>query len=372
MKSLPFRWFVLLAILLQINLYLNATTEKNVQAKTTDSDPIRYIKFSTNVSATTPTIELREIMVYANGENVAFSKSVNADSYGSDTYTSKVVDEDCTTGWTSNTYSSIIGGNGVGPTSANPHYIIVDLGMVYNIDRLKLVLASFLYTFDFFVSQDATNWSLVDSKTSTNGTFTYTSLPTQSIRYIKYACYYSSDWGQVNVQEIQAFSNEVNVALNKSVYANSYEYGDATSNGKSAVDGNEGTRWSSNRNDHITEDAPDSAEVNVTLDLGSEQVVDSLALRFNTGTVFTLSASADGTNWTQIDQRLNINNSYSYVLRNTIAISHQLKSYTESSANCRVEINSDGGFAVTERGMCWSTSPLPTISDNKTSDGTGT
>ena len=101
--------------------------------------------------------------------------------------------------------------------------------MVYNIDRLKLVLASFLYTFDFFVSQDATNWSLVDSKTSTNGTFTYTSLPTQSIRYIKYACYYSSDWGQVNVQEIQAFSNEVNVALNKSVYANSYEYGDCIS-----------------------------------------------------------------------------------------------------------------------------------------------
>lgn len=41
MKSLPFRWFVLLAILLQINLYLNAATEKNVQAKTTDSDPIR-------------------------------------------------------------------------------------------------------------------------------------------------------------------------------------------------------------------------------------------------------------------------------------------------------------------------------------------
>ena len=372
MKSLPFRWFVLLAILLQINLYLNAATEKNVQAKTTDSDPIRYIKFSTNVSATTPTIELREIMVYANGENVAFSKSVNADSYGSDTYTSKVVDEDCTTGWTSNTYSSIIGGNGVGPTSANPHYIIVDLGMVYNIDRLKLVLASFLYTFDFFVSQDAINWSLVDSKTSTNGTFTYTSLPTQSIRYIKYACYYSSDWGQVNVQEIQAYSNNVNVALNKSVYANSYEWGDANSNGKSAVDGNNNTRWSSNRNDHVAEDAPDSVQVNVTLDLGSEQIVDSLALKYNTSNIFTLSTSADGNNWTQIDQRLNTDNNYSYVLRNTIGISHIIKSYTESSAICRVNISSDGGSPITARGICWSTSPQPTIANNTASNGTGT
>jgi uncharacterized protein (TIGR02145 family) len=35
-------------------------------------------------------------------------------------------------------------------------------------------------------------------------------------------------------------------------------------------------------------------------------------------------------------------------------------------------ITSDGGSEITERGVCWSTSVNPTISGNKTSDGTGT
>ena len=92
MKSLNYKMLVLLALLLPINAGIYALADKKMPVKAADSDPIRYIKFSTNVGATTPTIELREIMVYANGENVAFAKSVNADSYGSDTYTSKVVD----------------------------------------------------------------------------------------------------------------------------------------------------------------------------------------------------------------------------------------------------------------------------------------
>ena len=35
-------------------------------------------------------------------------------------------------------------------------------------------------------------------------------------------------------------------------------------------------------------------------------------------------------------------------------------------------ITSDGGSTITSRGVCWSTGPLPTIADNKTTDGTGT
>ncbi len=35
-------------------------------------------------------------------------------------------------------------------------------------------------------------------------------------------------------------------------------------------------------------------------------------------------------------------------------------------------VTADGSSAVTARGVCWSTSPSPTISDNKTSDGIGT
>ena len=44
---------------------------------------------------------------------------------------------------------------------------------------------------------------------------------------------------------------------------------------------------------------------------------------------------------------------------------------TWSSAICGGNVTSDGGANVTERGVCWSTGQNPTISDNKTSNGTG-
>ena len=42
-----------------------------------------------------------------------------------------------------------------------------------------------------------------------------------------------------------------------------------------------------------------------------------------------------------------------------------------TSATSGGEVTSDGGSPVIARGVCWSTSPLPTIADNKTNDGTG-
>ena len=43
-----------------------------------------------------------------------------------------------------------------------------------------------------------------------------------------------------------------------------------------------------------------------------------------------------------------------------------------TSATCGGNVTTDGGTTVTARGICWSTSHNPTISDNKTTDGTGT
>lgn len=44
---------------------------------------------------------------------------------------------------------------------------------------------------------------------------------------------------------------------------------------------------------------------------------------------------------------------------------------TQTTAISGGEITSDGGATVTARGVCWSTSQNPTISDSKTEDGTG-
>ncbi|MBK7629082.1 MAG: DUF1566 domain-containing protein [Bacteroidales bacterium] len=46
-------------------------------------------------------------------------------------------------------------------------------------------------------------------------------------------------------------------------------------------------------------------------------------------------------------------------------------SITSTSAICGGNITSDGGANVTTRGVCWSTSANPTISDSKTTDGSG-
>ncbi len=42
-----------------------------------------------------------------------------------------------------------------------------------------------------------------------------------------------------------------------------------------------------------------------------------------------------------------------------------------SSALCGGTISDDGGLPITSKGICWSTSNIPTINDNKTSEGSG-
>lgn len=44
----------------------------------------------------------------------------------------------------------------------------------------------------------------------------------------------------------------------------------------------------------------------------------------------------------------------------------------QNTAKCGGNVTSDGGYAITERGVCWGTNSTPTISNSKTTDGTGT
>ncbi|MCX6306302.1 MAG: fibrobacter succinogenes major paralogous domain-containing protein [Bacteroidetes bacterium] len=43
-----------------------------------------------------------------------------------------------------------------------------------------------------------------------------------------------------------------------------------------------------------------------------------------------------------------------------------------NAANCGGTITSDGGAAITRRGVCWTKTPLPLLTDDHTEDGTGT
>jgi uncharacterized protein (TIGR02145 family) len=55
----------------------------------------------------------------------------------------------------------------------------------------------------------------------------------------------------------------------------------------------------------------------------------------------------------------------------TVAIAI-VNNITQTSATCGGEVTSEGGAAVTARGVCWSSDKTPTTSDKKTTDGSGT
>lgn len=54
-----------------------------------------------------------------------------------------------------------------------------------------------------------------------------------------------------------------------------------------------------------------------------------------------------------------------------IVTTDSVTAISHNSAICGGNVSFDGGAPVTARGVCWSTSPLPTISDAHTTDGTG-
>ena len=55
-----------------------------------------------------------------------------------------------------------------------------------------------------------------------------------------------------------------------------------------------------------------------------------------------------------------------------VLITIELSGITATTLKCGGNIISDGGFAITDRGVCWSQSKNPTILDSRTYDGTGT
>jgi plastocyanin len=55
-----------------------------------------------------------------------------------------------------------------------------------------------------------------------------------------------------------------------------------------------------------------------------------------------------------------------------VLTTHNVSSITQTAVLCGGTITSDGGAAVTVRGVCWGTSHDPTTANSKTSDGTST
>ena len=186
-----------------------------------------------------------------------------------------------------------------------------------------------------------------------------------AVRYLKFESYYSSDSGQVNVNEIQAFSNGINVALNKPGYANSYEYGDWSSNGANAVDGDKWNRWSSNRNDP----GPDVNNPHyIVVDLQSQFNLESVLLDINYfQQTFSFKVSQDGTNWIEIGSGNSVSGSFTYT---PPIINYSGLLWSNGATTQSITVSNSGSYSVkafigstcsvTSNAIAVTVNPLPT------------
>ncbi|HEV3171273.1 MAG TPA: discoidin domain-containing protein [Actinocrinis sp.] len=205
---------------------------------------------------------------------------------------------------------------------SDPQWLQVDLGSSATISQVVLIWENAYATaFQIQTSTDATNWTSIYSTTAGAGG-TQTLSVSGSGRYVRmYGTARATGYGY-SLWEFQVYGTAgsssppscgtTNVALNQPATASSIENGGTPAS--AAVDGNTGTRWSSQFSD------PQWLQV----DLGSTQNICQVVLDWETAyaSAFQIQVSNDATNWTSIysttagtggTQTLNVSGSGRYV-----------------------------------------------------------
>ena len=199
--------------------------------------------------------------------------------------------------------SAVDGNTGTRWSSAfsDPQWLQVDLGASASISQVSLNWeAAYATAFQIQTSPDGTNWtSIYSTTTGTGGVQNLT--VTGTGRYVRmYGTARATQYGY-SLWEFQVFGTQGggttppacstgNVAQGKTATASSIE--NAGTPAADAVDGNAGTRWSSQFSD------PQWLQV----DLGATQSICAVSLSWETAyaTAFQLQTSTDATNWTSI------------------------------------------------------------------------
>jgi hypothetical protein len=231
---------------------------------------------------------LLKMPIYGIAQNIALNKTVTVSSVESGTsYTGNLaVDGNTGTRWSSN--------------HSDPQWIYVDLGSQYNITNVNITWQTAYgknYTID--VSNDASSWTTIKSitnNTSLSNSNTF-SVPGTG-RYVRiYGTARGTIYGYsitelvVNGSLVSSGGGGSNLALNRPTATSSVESG--TSNtGNLAVDGNTGTRWSSNHSDPQW----------IYVDLGSQYNITNVNITWESAyaTSYRIDVSNDATTWTTI------------------------------------------------------------------------
>ncbi|PKO96650.1 MAG: hypothetical protein CVU12_04240 [Bacteroidetes bacterium HGW-Bacteroidetes-7] len=209
--------------------------------------------------------------------------------------------------------------------------------------------------------------TLADSKT-TNGTGTGTftsSLTGLTPGYTYYVKAYATNSVGTSYGNQITFTTPTTIPILTTAEATSITSTSATCGGNISSDGGEvvytrGVCWSTSQN-------PTTANSKVAMGGGTGTFTGSLT-GLSPGGVYYARAYASNSVGTAYGNQI----SFSTIATLPTITTTSLSNVTATSFVSGGNISNDGGSDVRSRGVCWSTSPNPTVNDSKTSNGTGT
>ncbi|MDD3194828.1 MAG: fibrobacter succinogenes major paralogous domain-containing protein [Paludibacter sp.] len=163
--------------------------------------------------------------------------------------------------------------------------------------------------------------------------------------------------------EIVAFTSLSTLPTITTAYITQITDSSALSGGIITSDGGAGIMakglcWSVNENPTVTD--------SITIEGEGPNPFTSTLTDLNPGTTYYVRAYATNTVGTAYGEQL----SFTTIDIPTV-VTGIVTEITDSSALSGGEVTADGGAEILARGICWSTDPIPTISDSTTTDGVG-
>jgi uncharacterized protein (TIGR02145 family) len=138
--------------------------------------------------------------------------------------------------------------------------------------------------------------------------------------------------------------------------------GNISSNGGASVTAR-GVCWSTSAAPTVSDDK--------TTDGTGKGIFTSNLTALTANTTYYVRAYATNSKGTAYGAEKSFTTSTTIVATVPVLTTTTITSITKATASSGGNISSNGGASVTARGVCWSTSAAPTVSDDKTTDGTG-
>jgi uncharacterized protein (TIGR02145 family) len=210
------------------------------------------------------------------------------------------------------------------------------------------------------------NPTIADNKTADgSGTGSYTSnlssLTDGTIYYVR--AYATNSKGTVYGTQQTLTTTAITVPILTTTAVSNISYTSATSGGNITSDGGvavtaRGVCWNTTGNPTIAD--------NKTADGTGTGSYTSSFLSLIDGTTYYVRAYATNSKGTAYGMQQSFSTIFAI---KPILNTNSVISITSTTATCGGNIINDGGASILERGVCWSTSPNPSILDNKSIDG---